>query len=260
MSDAVRVRRDTPAGASGAVVRLSLEQPPLNVLTRALNREIAARVREASADPGVVAIVLDGGAGRGFSAGVEVADHTPEKVGGMLEDFHGAIRALWSADCPTLAAIHGFALGGGLELAIACDLVIAEDDAKLGFPEIKLGCYPPVAAALLPARIGWANACELALSGENLTPARAVTMNLINRACPPGSLATETDRLLAPLLEKSPAVLRETKRALREGAGDFDAGLARIERRYLGDLMKLADAGEGIAAFMEKRAARWGNR
>jgi cyclohexa-1,5-dienecarbonyl-CoA hydratase len=244
----------------GPVVRLSLARPPMNILDRALNRALATALREHAAESSVAVIVLDGGTSRGFSSGVEVADHTPERVGGMLEDFHAAVRALWDAECPTFAAVHGFALGGGLELALSCDLVVAESDARLGFPEISLGCYPPVAAAMLPRRIGWARASELVLTGETLTPERAATMGLVNRVCQPGGLGSETLRLVGSLTSKSPAVLREAKRALREGAASDHEALARIERRYLGSLMNLEDAAEGILAFMEKREPRFVNR
>jgi cyclohexa-1,5-dienecarbonyl-CoA hydratase len=245
----------------GAAVRLSLARPPLNVLDRPLNRALAEALRTHGADRNVAAIVIDGGESNGFSAGVEVADHTPDRVAGMLEDFHGAIRALWDTPCPTLAAIHGFALGGGLELAISCDLAVTTMDAKLGFPEIRLGCYPPVAAALLPSRVGWAVASELVLAGDEIEPERAMALGLVNRICAHDSLAATRDVLLRPLLRKSPAVLREAKRALREGTGHAaHAALERIERRYLDDLMKLEDANEGIRAFMERRNPAFTNR
>jgi cyclohexa-1,5-dienecarbonyl-CoA hydratase len=244
----------------GVVARISLARPPLNVLDRALNRALAEAIEDLASDPDLVAIVLDGGASRGFSAGVEVAEHVPDSVEGMLEDFHRVVRTLLRIECVTVAAIHGFALGGGLELALACDLVVCEADAQLGFPEIALGCYPPVAAALLPARVGWAVACELALTGEPVTAERAHSLGLVNRLCAPGARRAGTDRLLAPILQKSPAVLREAKRALREGAEHEPAhALRRIEGRYLGDLMRLADASEGIRAFGEKRPPRWRN-
>ena len=244
----------------GAVVRLSLDRPPLNILDRPLNAALAAAIRACSAETATALIVLDGGGARGFSAGVEVADHVPGKVAEMLEDFHAVIRTLWEADCPTLAAVHGFALGGGLELALACDFVVAERDARLGLPEIALGCYPPAAAAMLPRRIGGAAAAELVLRGEGFTPARGHELGLVNHVCRPGTLAEETRRWIEPLLEKSPAVLREAKRALRLGASLAPAdALAGIERRYLDDLMALADAREGIAAFQEKRPPKWRN-
>ncbi len=253
-SGAVRVERD------GAVVRIHLDRPPHNILSRGLNRALAAAVAEHAPDPSVAALVLDGGAARGFSAGVEVAEHTPETVEGMLADFHAVVRALWAAPCLTLAAVHGFAMGGGLELALACDLVVAEENARLGLPEVALGAYPPVAAALLPGRIGWARACELVLGGDPITVERALALGIVNRSCAAGALQGEVARFLGPFLNKSPAVLRAAKHALREGAGGGPAdALARIERLYLDELMKLEDAREGVRAFVDKRAPRFRN-
>ena len=254
---------------SGAVARLTLERAPVNALDRPLSRALADALSEISRDSSVAALVLDG-AGRGFSAGVEVGDHVPSLVEGMLSDFHSAVRALAGAPFPTLAAVHGFALGGGLELALACDLVVAEADARLGFPEIRLGAYPPVAAAVLPARIGWAAACELVLGGEELAPERAAALGLVNRVCAPGAREDAIQSLLGPLLAHSPAVVRAAKAALREGAsrpasavaprpGMGDA-LERIETRYLADLVALHDAEEGVRAWLEKRPPMWGNR
>jgi cyclohexa-1,5-dienecarbonyl-CoA hydratase len=245
----------------GRVAWIHLSRPTHNVLSRELNTALAAAVREHANDPEVTAIVIDGGDARGFSAGVEVADHTPDRVGSMLADFHGAVRAVWEAPCVTLAAVHGFALGGGLELAIACDLVIVEDDARLGFPEITLGCYPPVAAALLPARVGWARASEWVLGGETFDATTARASGLVNRTCASGTLREAVREFLAPFLARSPVVLREAKLALREGeANARERALSRIEERYLGSLMALADAEEGIRAFLEKRPPEFRNR
>ncbi|MEO5988630.1 MAG: enoyl-CoA hydratase-related protein [Candidatus Eisenbacteria bacterium] len=256
MNDSGHVR----LAREGAVSRLTLHRPPLNVLDLGLNGALADALRDACLDPSVAALVIEGGDARGFSAGVEVADHTPDKVEGMLAAFHGAVRAVLAAPMPTLAAVHGFALGGGFELALACDLVVVEADARLGLPEIRLGAYPPIGAALLPARIGWARAAELVLGGQDLTAARALELGLINRVCTPGTLASATAELLAPILAHSTAVVREAKRALREGAAGGPDALARIEKHYLADLMRLADADEGIRAFLQKRPPRWQGR
>lgn len=255
MSDRVRVVRE------GAVVRVTLERPPLNILDRQLNRALAEALDRLAGARDCAVVVLSGGEQRAFSAGVEIAEHVPEAAPAMLEDFHAAVRALGRCECVTIAAVRGAALGGGLELALACDLVLAEETAKLGLPEIQLGCYPPIAAAILPARIGWAAACELVLTGEAITPARALALGLVNRVCPEGGLAAATDELVRALTRHSPAVLREAKRALREGAAQPpSAALRRIEQRFLDDLMSLSDAEEGIRAFLEKRAPVWRNR
>jgi cyclohexa-1,5-dienecarbonyl-CoA hydratase len=246
---------------AGAVVRITIARPPVNVLDRETNRALAAAIHAHSRDVSVAALVLDGAGAKGFSAGVDVADHAPGRVAGMLEDFHAAVRALWRAECPTLAAIHGFALGGGLELAIACDLVVAERNARLGFPEIRLGAYPPVAAAVLPGRVGWAMACELTLGGGEIDAGRAHALGLVNRVADAGAIEAGVEALLRPVLAHSPAVVREAKRALREGAAAAPGtALSRIEERYLGSLMRLGDADEGIRAFLEKRPPLWGNR
>ena len=251
----VRVRRE------GAVARVSLDRGALNVLDRPLGRALAQAVAEASGDRSVAVLVLDGGAARGFSAGVEVADHVPQTVADMLAAFHRAVRALWACECPSIALVHGFAMGGGLELALACDQLVVEKAARLGFPEIRLGCYPPVAAAILPARIGWAAANELVLGGEDFTPERALALGMVNRICADGAREQALGELLAPLLRQSPAVLREARAALRLAAGGAqEEALAAIEARYLRELMLLRDANEGIAAFMEKRAPQWQNR
>jgi cyclohexa-1,5-dienecarbonyl-CoA hydratase len=255
VSAALRIERD------GAIARIVLDRPPLNVLSREMNRALAIAADELAGAPDIAVLVLAGGSARGFSAGVEVADHVPETVAEMLADFHSAIRAIGRLDCVTIAAIHGFALGGGLELALSCDLIVCEEDAQLGLPEIELGCYPPVGAALLPQRIGWNVACELVLSGEPMTPSRAHALGLVNRICATGTLAQATQALLGSLLAKSPAVLREAKRALRDGAELPPApALRRIEERYLSDLAPLVDAREGIRAFLEKRRPVWRNR
>jgi len=126
-------------------------------------------------------------------------------------------------------------------------------------PEIQLGCLPPVAAALLPSRIGWARASELVCLGEPIDPAAAAAMGLVNRVCAPGEREAAAAALLAPLLKLSPAVVREAKRALHLGAGATAPALPPIEQRYVEQLMQLSDAQEGIAAFLAKRPPQWRN-
>src|SRR5437762_10505964 len=123
--------------------------------------------------------VISGAGERAFSAGVDVADHAPGKIEITLEKFHHAILRIRRSDCVSIAAIHGHTLGGGAELAMMCDLIIAADDAKLGQPEISLGCYPPIAVAYLPGAIGFHKASEMVLTGESVQAADAERMGII---------------------------------------------------------------------------------
>ena len=141
------------------VARLTLRNPPVNILDIPLMDELSSALAEIEADPKISMIVIEG-AGKCFSAGVDVAAHTPDQVSAMLEKFHRIIRALVATRKITIAAVHGHCLGGGAELAMVCDIVISTDDASWGFPEITLGCYPPVAVTALSALIGQKRASE----------------------------------------------------------------------------------------------------
>lgn len=242
---------------SKAVARLVLNRPPLNVLHIPMIRELRAALDQVAADEGVKVLVITG-AGRAFCAGVDVADHTAARVGEMLHVFHDAIRQVMSLEMPVIAAVNGAALGGGWELAMACDMVVAREDAKIGQPEIMLGCYPPVAAALMPRLIGWQRAMELILTGRTITAAEGQPLGLVNRTLPAETFAQGVDEFIGPLTALSRPVLRMTKRVVKEGLElGFQAALERAEAIYLNELMQLEDAHEGIAAFMEKRKPVW---
>src|SRR5204862_5476820 len=129
--------------------------------------ELASALAEIEADSKIYSIVFRG-EGKGFSAGVDVAAHTPDRVASMLEKFHAVIRALVASRKVTIAAVHGNCLGGGAELAMICDIVITSADATWGFPEINLGCFPPVAATALSALIGQKRAADLMLTGATM--------------------------------------------------------------------------------------------
>jgi len=242
------------------VASIVLDRPPLNVITIQMIDELNAALDEVGEIQSQV-VVFSGQGERAFSAGVDVRDHAPERAPSMLESFHRVIRRIRDADFVALAAIHGHTLGGGAELALACDLIIAGDDLSFGFPEIDVGCYPPAAAALLPAAIGWRKASELVLLGKPVGAAEAKSMGLVNTVVARERLNDAVDRCVDDLLGKSAAVLRLAKRALREGArGAFEEALERTERIYVDDLMRLEDAGEGLKAFIEKRPPEWRNR
>src|SRR5499427_293593 len=167
----------------GAVTRIALHHPPLNVIDIPMMEELSRVLTEIESQPSTSVIVL-GGEGKGFSAGVDVAAHTPDKVEEMLTKFHAVIRALVGVGKVTIAAVHGHCLGGGAELAMVCDLVYTSADAQWGFPEIKLGCYPPVACTALAALVGQKRAAELILTGHSISGKGAAEIGLATLACP----------------------------------------------------------------------------
>jgi len=226
------------------LARIILGRPPLNILDLVHLDQLSSCVERAQ-DAAI--IVLQAGEGcRCFSAGNAIQDHVPDKAPEMLRRFHRTIRALLNSPAVTVADVHGDALGGGCELILACDLVYATPEARFGQPEIKVGCYPPVAAALLPHRIGWTRAVEMITTGRLMGADEAAECGLIT-----GVSANGADDAVATLLQQSPAILRLAKRAL--GSGD----VAESERIYREELLKLPDCTEGVLAFLEKRPPRW---
>jgi cyclohexa-1,5-dienecarbonyl-CoA hydratase len=239
------------------VVRVTLHHPPLNVIDIPMMEELTLSLAAIEARPTVSVLVLSG-AGEAFSAGVDVAAHTPDKVEEMLAKFHAVIRALVAAQKVTIAAVHGHCLGGGAELAMVCDMAFTTESAQWGFPEIKLGCYPPVACTALAALVGQKRAAELILTGRTISGKEAVDIGLANRAVPENDLDAAVEECIGHLRKLSPAALALAKKASYTwDSVHFDKGLARAERVYSEDLMKTEDAQEGIRAFMEKRESKW---
>ena len=241
----------------GAVARIELRNPPLNVIDIAMMEELARSLADVEARSDVSVIVLSG-AGKAFSAGVDVAAHTPDKVEEMLAKFHAVIRALVATTKITIASVHGLCLGGGAELAMVCDLAYTVDDAEWGFPEIRLACFPPVACTALAALIGQKKAAEMILTGRSITGREAAEIGLVTRAVGEKHLDSTVQAATAQVSRLSPAALRVAKKASYAwDSMHFDKGLARAEKIYFDDLIKTADAQEGIRAFLEKRSPKW---
>jgi cyclohexa-1,5-dienecarbonyl-CoA hydratase len=176
----------------------------------------------------------------------------------MIAKFHHVIRQIRKSDCISVAAIHGHTLGGGAELAMVCDLIIAADNTRIGQPEISLGCYPPVAAAYLPQAIGFHKAAEMVLIGEPVGASAAERLGLVNAVVSRANLNEAVDAYVNQLLRKSSAVLPLAKRALRQGTEHhFEKALERCEKIYLHELANTKDMNEGIRAFLEKRPPSW---
>jgi cyclohexa-1,5-dienecarbonyl-CoA hydratase len=241
------------------VARLVLNKPPFNVLDIAMMQEISRALEELNGDPSAKVLVFEAAEGsKAFSAGVDVSEHTADKVDEMIEVFHRIFRLLDALDVPTVAVVGGAALGGGCELALFCDMIIASEKASFGQPEIQVGVLPPIAVVALPGIIGPKKAMEVVLTGERIRADEAERLGLVNKVVPPDELGAATNDLVGKLTKLSAAVLRLTKRAVQVGSvGRFEEGLVAVEELYLGPLMNTEDAHEGLAAFMEKRAPVW---
>src|SRR5205807_5303045 len=187
---------------------LTLDRPPLNILDIAMMESLNAALERALAKSDLV--VFQGAGVKAFCAGVDVADHAPKRVDKMLSAFHGVFRRLAVADCLTIAAVHGYCLGGGMELATFCDSVLATESAQFGQPEVKLACLPPVAMVTLPRLIGMRAAVHVILTGNQIGAAEACRLGLVTRVVPDAELPAAVDNLVAQLRALSPAVLRLT--------------------------------------------------
>jgi len=238
--------------ANNGVARLTLKRAPFNIINIAMLRELSSALETIAHDESLRVLVLRA-EGKMFSAGVDVADHTTDKVNEMIPLFDRVCAALSDFPVPTLAVVHGHALGGGCELALCCDLIIAAESANFGQPEIKLATIAPIAAMRLSALIGYRRAAELLFTGEPIESIEAAQIGLINRAVPIEQLDQTVDQIIGKLTNLSGAALRLCKRAIRL------ITLDAMEKLYLDELMSTDDAQEGLAAFMEKRAPIWKN-
>lgn len=246
------IASETLDGAS----TLTLSRPPLNVLHIPMLEQIEAALRDLAAKDDLCALILRA-EGKMFSAGVDVADHTADKVAEMIPLFDRVCRALADFPTPTLAAVHGHALGGGCELVLCCDLAVMAEDAKIGQPEIQLAAIAPIAALLLPRLIGYRAAADLLFSGRSLSAQEALELGLVNAVVPQDQVMAWAQEKAAQLASMSRVALTHTKRALQLGRGNWAEALPEMERLYLQELMNTADAQEGLAAFLEKRKPEW---
>jgi cyclohexa-1,5-dienecarbonyl-CoA hydratase len=242
---------------SSPVARITLVNPPLNVIDLPMMQELQQALGETESHGDISTIVFQGDA-RAFSAGVDVKAHLPDQIHEMLTSFHAVIRAIVASRKVTIAAVRGICLGGGAELAGVCDMVYTARGASWGFPEIKLGCYPPVAAVVLATLIGQKRAAELILTGRQFSGDEAAAMGLATRSVAADELESVVERTLAELRLLSPVALAHAKKAIYAwDAIHFDKGLARAEKIYLDELISTADAHEGIIAFLDKRPPEW---
>ena len=238
---------------------ITLNRPPVNILNIAMMQEINEVLDSWKGNKGLK-VILFNAKGKCFSAGVDVGEHMGDLAPKMIETFHGIFRRMAKIGVLTVASVYGSCLGGGCELAVFCDLVIASESAKLGQPEIQVGVFPPIAAQIMPRSIGRKAANDLIFSGRIISADESLSLGLVNKVVKEEDLETETEGFIKPYLKLSAEVLRLTKKALTAGLmDDLEPSLKVIEDIYLRELMASHDAHEGLKAFLEKRKPEWKN-
>ncbi len=244
----------------GRIARVTLDSAPLNILTAVLQDSLSREVAALNKRDDFNLLVVESALAH-FSAGADVSEHIGrEKVGAMLKAAHGLIENLLACPVPTLAAVRGHCLGGALELALACDMLLTAEDARLGLPEIRLACLPPAAMVLAPMKWPASLCAELITSGAALTGAElAARAGIV--AVPALMWTVRVNELCARYASLSRAALCEATRLLRPGAAErFRAQIGALESVYLERVLAMDDAAEGVRAFQEKRAAVWNHR
>ena len=252
---------ETISTRGGAWRRLVLRGGRGNLLSLDLIRALGLQLHALESEPGIKWLTIEGSEGQ-FSYGAKIQEHTPQMMRTVLPETHRIIRQLLAFPASTAALVEGRCLGGGFELAVACDDIIALDTATFGLPEIRLAAFPPAAAALLPLRVGASRATRAIVTGQTQDARYWHDAGLLSMVAPQvGLLDAATawfDAHLAPhsaiALSHAVAAARLTLRAQAEPALD------RAERDYLSGLLRTEDAVEGVSAWLEKRPPNWKDR
>ena len=239
--------------SANQTAQVAIRSLPSNIIDFELMEELSRALDRAASD----VILVISSALPHFSMGVDIKIHTPDLVPEMLKQFHEVVRKLYHFPGISVCVLHGYALGGGLELALSCDLLLADQNAHLGFPEIRLACFPPVAAVLLPRRIG-RKAFDLLICGETVTAERAFELGLIDRVFQENDREQVVSQFLEKITANSFDALRALKKAMRRSeAFDFDGALQEAETVYRSDLLGSPDLLEGVEAFLQKRPPKF---
>ena len=260
MSETKSRERCVHVSVASGLARITLDRPPVNVLTTAMISDLAEALRRVASDDAVRVVRLDA-VGKAFSAGVDVGDHLGDLLPSMMEALSDLFAAFDDVPQPVVAVVAGAALGGGLEVVLGCDLVVASEKATFGQPEIKLGVFAPPATVLLPRRIGLGQATALLLTGESVGAAEAKRLGLVNEVFAAEGFDATATAWIERLRALSGAALRHAKRALRESSR-LPVGDAHVLEHeiYMKELMTTEDAHEGLRSFVEKRPAAWKHR
>ncbi|PWK67709.1 enoyl-CoA hydratase/carnithine racemase [Streptomyces sp. CG 926] len=256
-SEFVAVRRH-----EGGVAELVLDRPKaMNAVSTAMARALGAACAELSADRSVRVVVLSSTSERAFCVGADLKERNSFSDTELVRQrptTRGAYGGVLALPMPTIAAVHGFALGGGFELALACDVIVADETSVVGLPEVSVGVIPGGGGTqLLPRRVGAARAAELIFTARRVEATEALSLGLVDSVVPAGQDTAEALALASRMAANSPVGLRAAKRALRLGHGmDLEAGL-EIEDAAWRTVAFSGDRVEGVAAFNEKRKPNW---
>ncbi|MCK5056905.1 MAG: enoyl-CoA hydratase/isomerase family protein [Candidatus Aminicenantes bacterium] len=239
------------------VLHLKINVPPVNVFDTAACNELAGKLKEAAADETIAAVLLSG-EGKCFSAGASVEEHGEELAKKMIPAFTAACQALYEMPVPTVALIHGFCFGGGFELVLYADFIVADPTASFAVPEIKLAFFPPLACSALPGIVGRQNAAHLIFTGDTIDAERAHAVGLVQKIAG----QSEWENIAKGFNRKSAPVLRLAKEAFRLGlktpVEETDGTITKD--LFLKRLYEIEDLKEGIASFGEKRKPAWKHR
>jgi cyclohexa-1,5-dienecarbonyl-CoA hydratase len=232
-----------------------------NILTEEIITDLRAALETLTAHPHLKLVTI-AGEGPDFSFGASIPEHMPELIGRVLPLMDAFVQELLEVPSTTAAVVRGRCLGGGFEIALACDLIFAAENAVFGLPEVALGVFPPAASALLPLRAGYARATEFIVSGRSVGAAEMESAGLVQMVAADADLAQHVDEWFERHLRpKSAAALRHAAAAARFGlAAHVRATLPALEQIYLDDLMRTHDAVEGVRAFLDKRPPTWLDR
>jgi len=240
------------------ISRITINKPPMNILDIKTMSEIISALREIRKQKAIKAIVFTGAGNRCFSAGVEVGDHLPPDVKEMLHVFHGVFREMIKLEAPTISVVNGYALGGGAELALFCDMVIASEKSQIGQPDIILGAFAPLALAAYPFFTWRKKLYEFLFTGDRISAKEAERIGLVNKVVPEKELKKAEDELLEKFLRISSVSIRASKMAMAVTFNkQFEQALDIVEDIYLKELATAEDYVEGLTAFLEKRPPVW---
>jgi enoyl-CoA hydratase len=243
---------------------ITIDNPPMNVLSSTVTKELKEIVSQIYADPEGIVVIITGSGDRAFMAGADIKEFPQwihlekEELRKVTTANHEVFNMIDNMPKPTIAAINGLALGGGCELALSCDIRIAEEQAKLGLPEVKLGLFPGAGGTQRMTRlVGEAKAKELMYTGDPVTSEQALTIGLVNHVVPKGTGLEHAKDMARKMAGLSLQALSRIKQAVNDGSDmDLLSGL-ELEIDLFLDVFKTRDVREGVQAFIEKRSARF---